>query len=502
MSQNVQLAAMLAPVQAAPKSSRPQTQKESSHSADIENDTAAGGSVERTTQNASSRKNAFDRVLHKRIEKEPAAEQDSSSTEQVTPSADAEAAASSFVWEQLTANAAAMTAAVPHAETVQSADMMPQTASAANGSVLTQAPLAAASSVTTDNALPEAAAEHGQDSFAAAVNQKQKADKMLNAGNSANSETAQKTAPAGLETAAAKTDKVLPVQPQPADKPAADQAPALPQQAVQNTADKPAAIKSPVFAAQPKPAADTTPETAQAAAKLRAGLKTAYQAKPAAQSAPKQPSSFGQAAESAIPAHAAVQVQPKGSNLNIEEAKVTGIENQAAARIRAADAIAASRPAEQIAQSLPAGPVRADQQIRLTLTPPELGTVRITFRQQEGEIIGVVEAQKAQTRRDIEESMPQLMSAMQNQGLQVRRIEVVQWNTPQQGTRDQLSENFNPSTEREFLQQGTSHSNERSSQNGDSSRLDGFGDPANKQFIPGTPDSQEWFSDKGLNLYI
>jgi len=170
-------------------------------------------------------------------------------------------------------------------------------------------------------------------------------------------------------------------------------------------------------------------------------------------------------------------------------------------KIRASDPVTASRTVDQIAQKLSLEqPIRTDQQIRLTLTPQELGTVRITFREQGNEVIGMLEVQKPQTRKELEDSVPQLLTTMQTQGVQVRRIEVVQWNPPQQQSRDGFADGFNPSAEREFFQQRTGQ-HEGSGQRG-SFTPDGFASGSGKTSSADPYNPREYFSDKGLNLYI
>lgn len=187
----------------------------------------------------------------------------------------------------------------------------------------------------------------------------------------------------------------------------------------------------------------------------------------------------------------------------IDKPTVSVTETAEVSRVRASDPVNASRTADQIAQKLSLEqPIRADQQIRLTLSPQELGTVRITFREQAGEVVGLLEVQKPQTRRELEDSMPQLLSSMQGQGVQVRRIEVVQWNAPQQQSRDSLSDSFNPSAEREFLQQRTGQSHDGSSQQRGFAQSNGFTAGPGKTSSADTYNPQEYFSDKGLNLYI
>jgi flagellar hook-length control protein FliK len=256
------------------------------------------------------------------------------------------------------------------------------------------------------------------------------------------------------------------------------------------------------MAAQPKPAADST-QTDQAAPEANAARKPAFLPDTLQQDT-EQPPAMKFDTEAAVSEVSVTAAQHKVSVLNVaEKAQASAVETLPADKLRAANAVTASRPIEQIAQKLAAEPaVRADQQIRLTLTPAELGTVRITFKEQEGEVVGLLEVQKPQTRKELEESLPQLMTAMQTQGVQVRRIEVVQWNAPQQGTRDSLSEDFNPSAEREFLQQRSGTSQEGSSNNRQFASSNGFSSTIAGAAALDTPDAQQWFSDKGLNLYI
>lgn len=89
---------------------------------------------------------------------------------------------------------------------------------------------------------------------------------------------------------------------------------------------------------------------------------------------------------------------------------------------------AAARPVDQIVQTLQLRTFGAESQIRMTLSPEDLGSIRITFRQIDNEMVGLLEVQKSDTRKEIERSVSQLTAAMESTGLQVRRIEVVPWN--------------------------------------------------------------------------
>jgi len=91
------------------------------------------------------------------------------------------------------------------------------------------------------------------------------------------------------------------------------------------------------------------------------------------------------------------------------------------------------RPVEQLLSHIQANLTGPNQRITLTLTPPELGTIRITFQQQGQEVTGLLEVQKPEVRRDMEQAVGQLMTAMNQAGVQVRRIEVVNFTPGQNG---------------------------------------------------------------------
>ncbi len=94
---------------------------------------------------------------------------------------------------------------------------------------------------------------------------------------------------------------------------------------------------------------------------------------------------------------------------------------------------------EQILNSVHASMARADKQIQVRLDPPELGTVTIRLSEQGDQIRGILEVGRDETRRDIEQALPQVLKGLQEAGVQVRRLEVVVSDQPDRGlARDQL----------------------------------------------------------------
>ena len=81
-------------------------------------------------------------------------------------------------------------------------------------------------------------------------------------------------------------------------------------------------------------------------------------------------------------------------------------------------------PAQQILRSIQTDAAGDTRQIQIALSPAGLGMVRIQFQQTGDDISGVLEVQKTETRREIEKSLPQIVAALDSQGLQVRKIDI------------------------------------------------------------------------------
>lgn len=81
-------------------------------------------------------------------------------------------------------------------------------------------------------------------------------------------------------------------------------------------------------------------------------------------------------------------------------------------------------PAQQILRSIQTDYNNDIRMINLTLSPAGLGMVRIHFQRVGEEISGLLEIQKPETRREIEKSMPQIISVLDGQGIQIRKIEI------------------------------------------------------------------------------
>jgi len=123
----------------------------------------------------------------------------------------------------------------------------------------------------------------------------------------------------------------------------------------------------------------------------------------------------------------------------------------------------------------------AERQITIRLNPPELGKVSITFRQQDAELTGLMEVSKAQTRVEIEQTLPQIIRNLADSGIQIKRFEVILSNEEQtgQGTLGNQS-----------MQSGGAHQ-----QNSANHGMPGY--------IPDADESNEWLASNNSyeNLY-
>ena len=113
-------------------------------------------------------------------------------------------------------------------------------------------------------------------------------------------------------------------------------------------------------------------------------------------------------------------------------ANATGAANNGSTNtVDAPDSLQLS-PSEQIIQSIRVNLRTPEQEIYISLNPPELGRIRIRFQHSNGEITGMLEVEKPQTKYDIEQSLSQIVASLQGCGVQVRRVDVVLKDQPQQ----------------------------------------------------------------------
>jgi len=79
---------------------------------------------------------------------------------------------------------------------------------------------------------------------------------------------------------------------------------------------------------------------------------------------------------------------------------------------------------DQIIDSIRASLQQADNNITVRLNPPELGNVLVKLQEQESEITGLLQVSKAEIKYEIEQELPQIIRALTDNGVQIKRLDV------------------------------------------------------------------------------
>jgi flagellar hook-length control protein FliK len=87
---------------------------------------------------------------------------------------------------------------------------------------------------------------------------------------------------------------------------------------------------------------------------------------------------------------------------------------------------AADKVGEQLQSSIANSVRQGESEVTVRLNPPELGRVLIKLQQDDGQITGVLEFSKAETRAEAQQFVPQLVRNLQDAGIAVKRLDVVQ----------------------------------------------------------------------------
>lgn len=101
---------------------------------------------------------------------------------------------------------------------------------------------------------------------------------------------------------------------------------------------------------------------------------------------------------------------------------------------------------EQIKEAIKSSADEGKNEITIRLNPPELGRVFIRLEEQDGQIAGMLEFSKAQTKAEVAQLIPQLIRSLQEAGVSVRRLDVVQSqqdNSSYQQNKQQNAQDYN-----------------------------------------------------------
>ncbi len=109
---------------------------------------------------------------------------------------------------------------------------------------------------------------------------------------------------------------------------------------------------------------------------------------------------------------------------------------------------------EQIRESIQNSLEQGRQQVVVKLHPPELGKVAIRFEEQNRQLTGLLEADRQQTRVEIQNALPQILRSLQQSGIQIKRIDVMLSDSQQQSQQ---------SLKDHWLQEGWTNSQQHSS---------------------------------------
>ena len=124
------------------------------------------------------------------------------------------------------------------------------------------------------------------------------------------------------------------------------------------------------------------------------------------------------------------------SNSNFEQVLSNNaqapVAEQTSASVQTAKAASNASPgnsfasvSEQLQESIHSSLRQGDQQLTIRLNPPELGRVFIKFQGKGDQITGLLEVDRAQTRYEIEQALPQIIRNLAECGVQIKRLEVV-----------------------------------------------------------------------------
>jgi flagellar hook-length control protein FliK len=87
---------------------------------------------------------------------------------------------------------------------------------------------------------------------------------------------------------------------------------------------------------------------------------------------------------------------------------------------------------EQILDSLRACMAQGDGQVLIRLQPPELGMVLVRFREQGQHLDGALKVERTDTRREIEQILPEVVRNLQDAGIGIRRLDLTGSDSPGQ----------------------------------------------------------------------
>jgi len=149
--------------------------------------------------------------------------------------------------------------------------------------------------------------------------------------------------------------------------------------------------------------------------------------------------------------------------------------------------------ARQIQDSIAQGIQQDGREIIIRLDPPELGRVAIRFQEGALGITGILEVQRPQTRNDIQYALPEIIQSLQDNGVQVKRVEVL---LSTDADRETLEDQASAQAQDQNLTQ------EQNPEQNSAQRSSPFRWASSSDQGVHDPTQQEYVSDQGINMLI
>ncbi|MFA5659235.1 MAG: flagellar hook-length control protein FliK, partial [Oscillospiraceae bacterium] len=155
-----------------------------------------------------------------------------------------------------------------------------------------------------------------------------------------------------------------------------------------------------------------------------------------------------------------------------------------------------NKTGEQINSAIRNSVEAGGSEVTVKLNPPELGSVSIKLQQNQGEITGTLEFSKAETKSEIQQLLPQLVRSLQEAGISVKKLDVVQTQIDNSSQQQQFRENIGQNASAFAQQFGQSNSNASGSASGYEWAS------ADSAYMTDELLSQSYISDQAVNMLV
>lgn len=165
-------------------------------------------------------------------------------------------------------------------------------------------------------------------------------------------------------------------------------------------------------------------------------------------------------------------------------------------------------PVEQVMASIRSATLGPEQRLTIRLNPAELGAVMIRFeRDTTGQVTGLVQTERPEIRREIEKAVPELVSSLQQSGVNVRRVTVSEQpgSSNQQNSKHNDSQDVDAEDHRQLFEEtgreydGSGTKNPRSPGSGSNSGINM--DKSGQKYAEKMQDDT-YYNQRGINIFV